>query len=75
MPYPTGNPLAAHLLLRTLTPEGQVANGDRWRPVVGLSPVSHAPAIAVRAAWEPLRSGQLVPLIGEVRYAESDDGR
>lgn len=32
-----------------------------------LQPVSEAPAAAVRAAWEPVRAGQSVPMIGEER--------
>lgn len=41
----------------------QVANAcDAY---ADLSPASDAPAAAVRAAWDPLRSGQTVPLIWE----------
>lgn len=48
---------------RGLDEEEQVANArDSF---VDLTPVSDAPAAAVKAAWLPLRAGQLVPLIGE----------
>lgn len=41
----------------------QVANA--CDDFVDLSPVSDAPADAVKAAWLPLQAGQTVPLIGE----------
>ena len=44
----------------------QVANARDSK--VDLTPASEARAMAVRAAWLPLLSGQVIPLIGERRY-------
>ncbi len=44
-------------------PPDQVANAKD--SMVDLSPVSEAPALAVKAAWGPLLSGQSVPLLWE----------
>lgn len=44
-------------------PKEQVANA--WDSYVDLTPVSQAPAEAVKEAWAPLLSGQEIPLIGE----------
>jgi hypothetical protein len=41
----------------------QVANGLRTDP--GPQVASEAPALAARAAWAPLLTGQSVPMIGE----------
>jgi hypothetical protein len=57
---------------RDLEPKEQVANAcDSF---VDLSPVSEAPAAAVKAAWLPLQEGQAVPLIGEQVYADAESG-
>lgn len=53
---------------RDLEPKDQVANAlDSF---VDLTPVSEAPADAVKAAWAPLLPGQEIPLIGEDRYGD-----
>lgn len=43
----------------------QVFNADN--PTVDLTPVSDAPAEAVKAGWLPVLSGQEIPLIWERR--------
>lgn len=48
---------------RDLTPKEQVANAKD--SFVDLTPVSEAPAAAVKTAWAALLSGQEIPLIGE----------
>ena len=48
---------------RDLEPKDQVANA--LDSTVDLTPASEAPALAVKAAWAPLLSGQEIPLIGE----------
>jgi hypothetical protein len=53
---------------RDLDPKDQVANA--LDSTVDLTPVSEAPANAVKAAWQALLSGQEIPLIGELH----DDG-
>lgn len=55
---------------RDLEPKEQVANAID--STVDLTPVSDAPANAVKAAWAPLLSGQEIPLIGE-RYGYPAD--
>lgn len=40
---------------------------------VDLSPVSDAPAAAVKAAWSVLLPGQTIPLIGERLVREEDN--
>jgi hypothetical protein len=50
----------------------QVANAcDSF---VDLSPVSEAPAAAVKAAWLPLQQGQDVPLIWERTISDDQEG-
>lgn len=44
-------------------PKEQVANA--WDSFVDLAPASEAPAVAVKAAWGALLTGQEIPLIGE----------
>lgn len=52
-------------------PLDQVANAKD--STVDLTPVSQAPADAVKAAWASLLPGQTVPMIGERVYAEPCD--
>lgn len=73
MPYSAGNPLAAYLQRRRLEPVDQVAN--RPDDKADLTPVSEAPADAVKAAWKPVEPGQTIPMVGEQVYAEPDDDR
>lgn len=49
----------------------QVANA--CDDFVDLTPVSEAPANAVKDAWAPLLSGQAVPLIGERSYGDEEE--
>ena len=67
------DPIKAALLRRQLSPRGSLAESNAdpvWsRPF--LQPASDAPAAAVKAAWEPVRTGQSVPMLGEeVGYAQ-----
>jgi hypothetical protein len=73
MPYSRTWPLAAYLQRRRLDPVDQVAN--RPDKFADLTPVSEAPAEAVRAAWKPVERGQTIPMVGEQVYAEPDDDR
>jgi hypothetical protein len=50
--------------------EEQVANAKD--SFVNLTPVSDAPAEAVKAAWSAWLPGQDIPLIGERRYDEEE---
>jgi hypothetical protein len=56
---------------RDLEPKDQVANA--LDSTVELTPVSEAPADAVKAAWAALLPGQEIPLIGEIRYADTTE--
>lgn len=51
-------------------PPLQVANGTRSMP--GPQVTSSVPAEVVRTAWEPVRGGQAVPMIGEVGYDDAE---
>lgn len=57
---------------RDLECKEQVANATD--SFVDLTPVSAAPAAAVKAAWLPLRAGQSVPLVGERVYPDAEPG-
>lgn len=70
MPYSGGSPLhrAVAARLSSPCPPDQVANAPDSN--VDLTPVSEAPADAVKAAWAALIPGQAVPMIGERVDAE-----
>lgn len=52
------------IIWRGRDPEAeQVANAND--DFVDLTPVSQAPALAVKAAWDALLPGKTIPLIGE----------
>lgn len=60
---------------RDLTYKEQVANA--CDDFVDLTPASAVPAQQVQDAWSALRTGQEIPLIGEIRYGDDcqeDDG-
>lgn len=44
-------------------PPDQVFNGPD--ALAHLTPASEAPAAAVKTAWEPVRTGQAIPMLGE----------
>jgi hypothetical protein len=62
--------VARHLERRRLECVDQVAN--RPDALADLTPVSEAPAEAVRAAWAPTVPGQSVPMIGERVYDDAE---
>jgi len=67
------DPIKAALLRRQRDPRSNRAesNGYSTWAKPFLQPASEAPAAAVKAAWEPVRTGQAVPMLGEeVGYAE-----
>jgi hypothetical protein len=49
----------------------QVANAKD--STVDLTPVSQAPALAVKAAWEATLLGQEIPMIGERTYVRDEE--
>jgi len=53
---------------RDWRPKEQVANA--WDSAIDLTPVSDAPADAVKAAWLPMQAGQDIPLIGREQRDE-----
>jgi len=67
------DPIKAALLRRERCGRSGLAesNGNPAWAKPYLQPASDAPAIAVKAAWEPVRTGQAVPMLGEeVGYAQ-----
>lgn len=75
------DPIRAALFRRDLDPCGrsklaESANAnDSWAAPF-LQPVSNAAGDAVKAAWLPVRTGQSVPMLGEVvGYVEPGDCR
>ena len=67
------DPIKAALLRRERCGRSGLAesNGHSAWAKPYLQPASDTPAAAVKAAWEPVRTGQPVPMLGEeVGYAQ-----
>ena len=65
------NPITAAIRARRLDPCPPLQIGNR-RPGDMMPTPDPAAADAVKAAWLPVRTGQAIPMLGEVRYVVPD---